>query len=447
MNVTGRLIACGLLTLSFSTVADIDEQIEFEQLDFELVSLSETDTRVVRWRDEQGQPLTAAHLSPKAHQGKQALLLKSDGEKRNFIQSIETSFVGETLNLSGYIRTQDISQLAGLMIQQFDFRGNAIGFEFLKGLTGSTDWQQYQISTALNENTSSIRIGGFVVGAGQAWFDDLSVTVDGQDIALAKPYKPTLLAADTDTEFHSSSQINFDNVSQLQIDNLSKLAQVWGLVKYYHNAVAAGEYNMDAELFRVMPAVLSAANADQANQHMSDWLAKMTKVEACQPSCVKRDTNVALQIDLSWINDSARFGTKLSQQLQHIVANRRFESHYYFGFNSSMGVAVNNELSYGQAHQDTGYRLLALFRVWNLVNYFAPYKSLTTSPWQQVPQKFIGQFVAAKDKKQYEQALSELLSQLDDGHAYLMGIEVISWLTCLVSNLRRSNCSILRASG
>ncbi|WP_394204484.1 S41 family peptidase [Shewanella waksmanii] len=421
MNAKGRLLACSLLALSFNAIADIDEQIEFEQLDFEQVNLSETDTQVARWLDEQGQPLTAAHLTNTAHQGKQALVLKSDGEKRNFSQTIDTSFVGESFSLSGFVRTQDIKQLAGMFIQQFDSRGNALGFEFLKGLTGTQDWQQYQVTAQLHQDTSSISIGGFIVGGGKAWFDDLTVAVDGKDYLLAKRYTPVLLAADTDNEFDKKSAIELIDLTASQIDNLSKLAKVWGLVKYYHNAVAAGGYNMDAELFRVMPKVLSAKTSTEANAQISHWLSQMSTVSTCKPNCVTRVKQASLQVDLNWIDDENDLGAKLSQQLRHMVDNRQFESHYYFDFNSSQGVEVNNERGYFTVEQDAGYRLLALFRLWSLIEYFSPYKALAETPWQDIPRKYISQFNAATSQEMYERALLMLLGELNDGHAYLNG--------------------------
>lgn len=46
---------------------------------------------------------------------------------------------------------------------------------------------------------------------------------------------------------------------------------------------------------------------------------------------------------------------------------------------------------------DKEYRLLALFRLWNVVNYFFPYKNLTGSNWNDVLPKYIPQFESDKD--------------------------------------------------
>ena len=50
---------------------------------------------------------------------------------------------------------------------------------------------------------------------------------------------------------------------------------------------------------------------------------------------------------------------------------------------------------------DKEYRLLALFRFWNVINYFFPYKNLTGSDWNDVLPKYIPQFEADKDAVEY----------------------------------------------
>ena len=43
------------------------------------------------------------------------------------------------------------------------------------------------------------------------------------------------------------------------------------------------------------------------------------------------------------------------------------------------------------------YRLLALFRFWNVINYFFPYKNLIGDSWETVLPRYIPKFEANKD--------------------------------------------------
>ncbi|NCC08413.1 MAG: hypothetical protein EOM30_10355 [Clostridia bacterium] len=47
---------------------------------------------------------------------------------------------------------------------------------------------------------------------------------------------------------------------------------------------------------------------------------------------------------------------------------------------------------------DTGMKLLALFRYWNIVKYFYPYKDITGENWDDVLREMLPQFVVGSDR-------------------------------------------------
>lgn len=65
------------------------------------------------------------------------------------------------------------------------------------------------------------------------------------------------------------------------------------------------------------------------------------------------------------------------------------------------------------------YRLLALFRFWNVINYFYPYKDLIGDDWNDVLPKYIPRFEAARDEYEYEVALRELTAEIHDSHGFM----------------------------
>ena len=79
------------------------------------------------------------------------------------------------------------------------------------------------------------------------------------------------LKRDYDTEFEQGSNIKTQELSECQVESLYKLCKVWGYAKYHHPDVISGEVNWDAELFRVMPDVLNAANATDVNHVLLEW--------------------------------------------------------------------------------------------------------------------------------------------------------------------------------
>jgi len=65
------------------------------------------------------------------------------------------------------------------------------------------------------------------------------------------------------------------------------------------------------------------------------------------------------------------------------------------------------------------YRLLALFRYWNIIRYFFAYRDLMDEPWDEVLTRFIPRFETAKNATEYGLAVAELSTHLHDSHAFL----------------------------
>lgn len=62
------------------------------------------------------------------------------------------------------------------------------------------------------------------------------------------------------------------------------------------------------------------------------------------------------------------------------------------------------------------YRLLALFRYWNVIDNFFPYKHLIGDSWQTVLSRYIPKFEANKDAVDYQLTVRELVTEMHDSH-------------------------------
>lgn len=71
---------------------------------------------------------------------------------------------------------------------------------------------------------------------------------------------------------------------------------------------------------------------------------------------------------------------------------------------------------------DPGFQLLSLFRFWNMVYYFFPYKQLTVKNWDSVINEYIPRFIKANSRLAYELTTALLIGELCDSHAYQLGI-------------------------
>jgi C-terminal processing protease CtpA/Prc len=73
------------------------------------------------------------------------------------------------------------------------------------------------------------------------------------------------------------------------------------------------------------------------------------------------------------------------------------------------------------AYPERAYRLLALFRFWNVIHYFYPYKGLLDQDWDTVLPRFVPQFAAARDALEYGQAVAEMAACIQDTHTSVRG--------------------------
>ena len=65
---------------------------------------------------------------------------------------------------------------------------------------------------------------------------------------------------------------------------------------------------------------------------------------------------------------------------------------------------------------DSGLQLLSLYRYWNMVQYFFPYKYLTDKEWNDVLKEYIPKFAGAKTVLEYQLAVLQLTGEINDTH-------------------------------
>ena len=337
--------------------------------------------------------------------------------------SIPVNLRGQVLELRGFVRTEEVSGLAGLLMRQ-EAGGSVIAEASMasRPIRGTTDWTQYRIRLTLDPGVLDLTVGAWVYGDGTVWVDDLELFVDGVPIADVPrmPRAPTVL--ETDTEFAQGSGVELTELSPEQVEHLAALGEVWGFLKYHHPRIASGELHWDFELFRALPAVLEAASAAARNRTLADWAERIGEPEPCD-LCAQLPGDLHLGPEPDWIRDESRFGRPLAAYLEHVYANRfAAESQLYVHMGPVGNALFDRELPYGDLHApDGGYRLLALFRYWNIIRYWFPYRDVIGEPWEDVLVEFIPEIMAAASRAEYEAVLTRLIVRIHDSHARLVG--------------------------
>ena len=333
-------------------------------------------------------------------------------------------YEGDSITLSGYLKTENVTDgYAGLWMRIDPF----IAFDNMqnRGVTGTTDWKKYEITLPMNPTkTKQIVLGGMLIGKGKMWLDDLRITIDGKDINEAKPYERILFPAEKDKEFDTGSNIIFPKLNEQKINDLELLGRIWGFLKYHHPEVGKGNYNWDYELFRILPEYLKITDNAKRDEYLLQWIEKYGEIPKCE-FCEETSDDAFLKPDLSWV-DKSNMNDKLKELLKEIYQNRSQGEHFYIEIAENNknpeydSPVFSNENSYSYMHfPDVGFRLLALYRYWNMIQYFYPNKYLTNKNWNVILKEYIPKFVSADSELAYELAALQLIGEVDDTHANL----------------------------
>ncbi|MGG7177470.1 S41 family peptidase [Clostridium paraputrificum] len=218
-----------------------------------------------------------------------------------------------------------------------------------------------------------------------------------------------------DGEFNDGSKITIENISPTEIENLNKLCKVWGFTKYHHPKVVAGKVNWDYELFRVMPKVLNAKDSNEVDEILYGWINEFGEIKEGKPSTTGA---VMLEADNGWIKDETYLNKELSDllvKLSKTYITERDKS--YVAFQDDTYCDFKNEDDYKNMNfDDDGYRILSLFRYWNIVHYFNPYRTVMGEDWNAVLNDFIPKFLEANDELSYKLTVAELSTKIHDSH-------------------------------
>ena len=348
---------------------------------------------------------------------------KEGGEFGAFSLAFPADFDGKIITLKGSVKTENVSQdgWAGLWMR-LDGESDMVGFDNMqqRGLKGSNDWKQYTIDLEYSQDVQTIFIGGLVVGSGTAWYDDIEVLVDGKPLLQAPVRMVRKNLAESDTAFNNGSKVRLGELNGQRIEDLVLLGKIWGFLKYHHPKVASGDLNWDFELFRFLQRYPSGLEARQRDQLLTEWIVSLGALPKC-PDCSKKiEGEIHLRADLKWMEDS-KLSAALRKQLKAVYAHRNQGKHFYIAHEPNIGnPKFLHENAYANLkYPDEGYRLLGLYRFWNIIQYYFPYRDVIGEDWTGVLREFIPRMAKTTDALSYKLCTRELIGRIHDTHANL----------------------------
>lgn len=336
--------------------------------------------------------------------------------------SIPALYESKEIELKAYMKLQDVSDgTIGLMLR-IDGPSGGLQFDNMmnRNITGTSDWTQYSVKLPYPPTAKTIYIGALLSGKGKLWVDDFELLLDGVSIEKVKQIEPKVYKADLDKEFNSGSGINTIDVTPGNLQDLKALGLIWGFLKYYHPAIAEGNYNWDNELFRILPKVINTKNTNR-DAILTEWISQLGPVNPGKEVKTSPE-KIKIEPDLGWIENSG-FSDELKSILLKIKNADRTGIHYYINFGTGAGNPdFTNEKPYPRMiFNDAGYRILALYRYWNMIQYYYPYRNLIGENWKNVLEEFIPKIIAANNETEYNLILLELVARIHDSHANIYG--------------------------
>lgn len=392
------LILLAITCLTFSYSQENSYNLDFEK---ELSS-----TKQGNW-NKKNNDVDIRRDSIVKKQGEFSLNIKPTDKSQGLfgvVNEINSTFDGKQITFKGYIKSRDVHSayfylIVGNETDQFSF-------DLTEPISGSTDWQEFKITLPYTPEATKITVASNIEGQGEVWIDDVRILIDGQDIRNLKPINRTEI---------TYSGVTIENLTKMKNERLAIIGKLWGFLKYYHPAVAYGNYDWDNELFKILHHIEDPDFAARIEK----WICSLGELEPQKGT--ENSEEIKFKPDFSWFHNDL-IPDSFRDKLQKIVDAKRSETHHFVTLSNELRLPViQNEKRYSYIdYNDDGMKLLSLFRHWNYIQYFYPYRYLISKDWNTVLDEFIPKLIDARDEREYVLALAELVSETEDTHHTLL---------------------------
>lgn len=310
---------------------------------------------------------------------------------------------GGRATLSMRVKTQSENDSLLMVVSAMD----TMAVQWIKG---SVAWKDYCVSIPLADNSQMIIPQIMFPGTGPYWISETTLEMTEKTFP-----------AENDHEFDAGSAINSIPMDKNSIERLALLGKVWGFLKYYHPMVCDGQYNWDYELFRWLPDVLKSGSKKEMCEFLLNKISSFTaldKLDKMKTDFPRCDSMYYSIPSFKWLNEISDINKPLFELLNSIKQADRSQTEFYYNKGVNSMNSFPTEAKYGDnVYPDAGFRLLALYRYWNVIEYFYPYrKDITDETWNSVLDKFIPLFVNARNADEYRAAIDYLGIYLKDNH-------------------------------
>lgn len=188
----------------------------------------------------------------------------------------------------------------------------------------------------------------------------------------------------------------------------------------------SGQKDWDEELLNLVDPVCEASNDDQVNEILYEWFEGLGDTDYgtdfYDMSWENADEDDKLFLaDTTWRDDPEYLGEDLSSALMEIdkvPTIYRGNAPMFITRNQISIASFDNEKVLDDFDfSDKADRLLGLFRMWNVIEYYYPYVDILDKEWMDVLDEMIPIMLEGDDEHSYCMAMEHFTAQLHDAHA------------------------------
>lgn len=220
----------------------------------------------------------------------------------------------------------------------------------------------------------------------------------------------------------SSAQL-FSQNDSAYYERLYYTCKTWGFVKYFHSELANCSMNWDSVLMTKLPEIKTAADDNEFNDILYELITSPGETEIPVDPLPEVPDSLMFNLDTDWFDDPL-IEEEVKTELDTILSRFRPRPHclvdeaFYNGnptfdeddrFYSEIGVPNEEK------------RLLGLFRYWNIINYFFPYKNIMDQNWDETLIELLPMFYDAETEDAYNLAILVMGKRINDSHAFTFG--------------------------
>jgi hypothetical protein len=106
------------------------------------------------------------------------------------------NYLGKRLQLSGYIKSEDIKGWSGIWMRIDGENNQQLGFDNMqdRAIKETTGWQKYYIVLDVPSNSKTINYGVLLDGEGMVWFDNFKIDEVDKNIPVTNLMKENTLS-------------------------------------------------------------------------------------------------------------------------------------------------------------------------------------------------------------------------------------------------------------